>query len=323
MMISLFVALHKQEHGKCRDFLDLIALLQNLCGIAYTCRSNRLLACGSERSCRAMTGMRKGRELRNASGRICFMGKLARCSLMGTLFVQGLFSQQSAATFGTTVVILAGLRGSVYLIPKNTTVLPDFERDPVQRVGEVWTNELNIQPRHWRAGFPGLTERFEWFAIDYSGRFWVADPGRYTFALLSDDGSRLFLDDTPVIDNDCQHPPDLRIAAVQLAGGGHRIRVSYFQGPRDCLALVLAVAGPDQRWKLFNVREFKPPSNPEDWHFPIASSLVLVAATPEEAALTMNGLAERLSGGDPTERFWVRSKTDRGCREPAVRVCGQ
>jgi hypothetical protein len=257
------------------------------------------------------------------------MGKLLRWSFVGMVFVAGLFAQQTveeattSATFGTTVVIPAGLRGSVYLIPQNTTVLPDFDRDPVQRVGEVWTNELNIQPRHWRAGFPGLTERFEWFAIDYSGRFWVADPGRYTFALLSDDGSRLFLDDTPVIDNDCQHPPDLRIAAVQLAGGGHRIRVSYFQGPRDCLALVLAVAGPDHRWKLFDVREFKPPSNPEDWHFPIASSLVLVAATPEESSLTMNGLAERLSGGDSTETFWMRSKTERGCREPAVRVCGK
>ena len=67
-----------------------------------------------------------------------------------------------------------------------------------------------------------------------SGHFWIAHrPGRYTFALLSDDGSRLFLDDTPVIDNDCQHPPDLRMAAVQLEGGGHRMRVSYFQGPRE------------------------------------------------------------------------------------------
>jgi hypothetical protein len=144
-------------------------------------------------------------EPRNAVFRIYFMGILLRCSLMGIALVSGMFAQHngdepmpSAATFGTTVVIPAGLRGSVYLIPKDTTVLPDFERDPVQRVGEVWTNELNIQPRHWRSGFPGLTERFEWFAIDYSGRFWIANPGRYAFALVSDDGSRLFLDDTPL-----------------------------------------------------------------------------------------------------------------------------
>ena len=119
------------------------------------------------------------------------MGGLWRYSLLSTVLVGCLFAQQTVADFGTTVVIPAGLRGSVYLIPKNTTVLPDFERDDIQRVGEVWTNELNIPPRHWRSGFPGLTDRFEWFGIDYKGRFWIANPGRYTFALLSDDGSTL------------------------------------------------------------------------------------------------------------------------------------
>jgi hypothetical protein len=257
------------------------------------------------------------------------MGILLRCSFTGVAFVGNVFAQQNAdepitssATFGTTVVLPAGLRGSVYLILKNSTVLPDFQHDQVQRVGQIWTNDLNIQPRHWRAGFPGLTDRFEWFALDYSGRFWIANPGRYVFALLSDDGSRLFLDDTPVIDNDCQHPPDLRIAAVQLEGGGHGIRVSYFQGPRDCLALVLAVAGPDGQWKIFDVREFKPPSNPEDWRFPATSSLVIVPATPAEASLTTDGLTQRLLGGDSNGKLRIGSKANQGCGAPAIRNCG-
>jgi PA14 domain len=230
--------------------------------------------------------------------------------------------ESTTATFGTTVVIPAGLRGSVYLVPKDTTVLPDFEHDSLERVGEIWTNELNIPPRHWRAGFPGLTDRSEWFAIDYTGRFWIADPGRYTFALLSDDGSRLFLDDTPVIDNDCKHPPDLRFAAAKLEGGGHRIRVSYFQGPRDCLALVLAVAGPDRRWKIFDLREFKPPSNPDEWRFPSASSLVLVPTEPQEASLTIEELLKHLSQNGLNGESEIKSRASRSCRfEPAVRVC--
>jgi hypothetical protein len=174
-------------------------------------------------------------------------------------------------------------------------VLPDFEHDPLERVGEVWTDMLKIAPRHWRSGFPGLTDRFEWFAIDYTGRFWIETPGRYTFALLSDDGSRLFIDDSPIIDDDCQHSPDLRVAAVKLEGGGHRIRVSYFQGPRDCLALILAIAGPDQQWKPFDTREFKPPSNPEDWHFPNSSSVSVVPTTPAEASLNIHDIL-RLAG---------------------------
>src|SRR5438309_2147499 len=127
------------------------------------------------------------------------MGSRALCLLAAITLIGGVSAQEAGnqspsdlPSFGTTVVISGGLRGTVYFIPKNTRVLPDFERDPVQRVGELWTEALNIPPRHWRLGFPGLTERFEWFAIDYNGRFWIDKPGRYTFALLSDDGSRLF-----------------------------------------------------------------------------------------------------------------------------------
>lgn len=231
-------------------------------------------------------------------------------------------SLSADVTFGTTVVIPSGLRGVVYFIPKNTTVLPDFQSEGVQRVGEIWTNELNILPRHWHSGFPGLTDRFEWFAIDYTGRFWVAHPGRYTFALLSDDGSRMFLDGSPVIDNDCQHSPDLRIAAVQLEGGVHSIRVLYFQGPRDCLALVLAVAGPDRQWSIFDLREFEPPSDPAEWSFPTDRPAVVVPTTPEEASLTVDLLTKQLRKDAPRDDLDIKSKADRGCRTPAIRICG-
>jgi hypothetical protein len=142
--------------------------------------------------------------------------------------------------------------------------------------------------------------------------------------LLSDDGSRLFPDDTTIIDNDCQHPPDLRIAAVKLEGGGHRIRVSYFQGPRDCLALVLAIAGPDQQWRVFSTKEFKPPSNPDDWHFPAASSVTIVATTPGEASLTADALFQQLTDADPNQKPGSKSHLGKGCSfAPPVRVCSK
>jgi PA14 domain len=258
------------------------------------------------------------------------MAHRALCSIAAITLVGGVSAQEAGnqpashlPTFGTTVVVSGGLCGTVYFIPKNTTVLPDFERDQVQRVGEVWTDALNIPPRHWRLGFPGLTERFEWFAIDYNGRFWIDEPGRYTFALLSDDGSRLFLDDIPVIDNDCQHPPDLRIAAVKLEGGGHQIRVSYFQGPRDCLALMLAIAGPDRRWRVFSTKEFKPPSNPEDWHYPAANSITIVPATPDEASVTIDDLFRKLTDTDPNEKFVINPLARKGCLAQPIRSCGK
>jgi hypothetical protein len=230
-------------------------------------------------------------------------------------------AQPPEASFGTAVVIPGGLRGTVYLIPKDTFVLPDFAGDGIERVGEIWTDALDVSPRHWRSGFPGLTGRFEWFAIDYSGRFWIDKPGRYTFALLSDDGSRLFLDETPVIDNDCMHPSDVRIAAVQLTGGVHSLRVSYFQGPRDCLALVLAIAGPNHHWRIFSTKEFKPPSNPDDWKFSASNSVSIVPVTPEEASLSTKHLLDRLKETNPNESS-NKLKSVRGCTIwPAVRTC--
>lgn len=216
-------------------------------------------------------------------------------------------------SFGTTVVVPGGLHGTVYLIPNDTAVLPDFEHDGLQRVGDIWASELAVAPRHWREGFPGLTHRFEWFAIDYGGNFWVDQPGRYVFALVSDDGSRLFIDDVPVIDNDRQHSPEIRLTAVQLQGGGHRVRITYFQGPRDCLALVLAVAGQDGAWHLFSTADFKPPSNPEEWHFPASNLVTLVPVRSQEAAITIAKLFKQLEEADRKPKFTLSTKSSRGC----------
>jgi len=207
--------------------------------------------------------------------------KLSALCAWGVLLTSACLAQEpsepaaGAAVFGTTVVVPGGLHGDIYFLPKDTMQLPDF--DGVKSVGAIWTSELNVPPRHWSAGFPGVTDRFEWFAINYTGRFWIEQPGRYSFALLSDDGSKLYIDDNLIVDNDCQHPPDTRKATVTLSGGLHRIRVPYFQGPRDCLALMLAVAGPDGRWRLFNTEEFKPPSNPEDWKYATPAELSVPA----------------------------------------------
>jgi hypothetical protein len=176
------------------------------------------------------------------------------------------WAQNSASpmpTFGTTVVIPSGLRGEVYYIPWDSERLPDFAK--LKSRGTIYTVSLNVPERNFREGFPGVTERFEWFAIDYSGRFWIEKPGKYRFHLLSDDGSKLYIDDRLVIDNDGIHPPEERSGRVAMEGGIHRIRVSYFQGPGGGVALVLRVAGPGEQLRVFSTDEFHPPPNPEDW----------------------------------------------------------
>jgi len=175
--------------------------------------------------------------------------------------------EEPTAIFGTTVVIPSGLRGFVYYIKHNRTQLPDFTK--LKPAGlAIYTAALNLPPQNFMEGFPGVTKRNEWFAIDYTGRFWIADPGTYTFALLSDDGAKLYIDDQVIIDNDGVHAPLEKTGAVDLAGGLHRIRVSYFQGPKYQIALVLKVAGPGQEPRVFSTDEFKPPPDPGQWRFP-------------------------------------------------------
>ena len=184
--------------------------------------------------------------------------------LAGALLAAG--QEQPPVSFGTTVVQPGGLEGVIYHISSRSKAIPDLRK--IKPRGKIYVSTLNIPLRDFTEGFPGVTKRLEWFAIDYTGRFWIEKPGVYRFALTSDDGSRLFIDDQTVVDNDGVHPAATKSASVELAGGIHRIRVQYFQGPGLQVALVLEIAGPDEPLRVFSTDEFKPPANPEDWKFP-------------------------------------------------------
>ena len=171
--------------------------------------------------------------------------------------------EQSTYTFGTTVVSSSGLQGRIYHLRRNTRRLPQFER--MRPVGTIYTKSLKVWPRRFEEGFPGLTKRLEWFAIDYTGRFWIEKSGGYRFSLLSDDGARLLIDGQTVIDNDGLHPPESASATAVLTQGVHDVRISYFQGPRFSVALVFAIAKAGEAWRIFNTDDFKPPPDSAEW----------------------------------------------------------
>ncbi len=63
----------------------------------------------------------------------------------------------------------------------------------------------------------------------YEGFIKVPANAVYHFYLSSDDGSRLWIDEDLVIDNDGLHGDDEKTGAVALQSGYHRIRLSYIQ----------------------------------------------------------------------------------------------
>jgi hypothetical protein len=162
-----------------------------------------------------------------------------------------------ANVFGTSVAIPNGLEGKIYFIPP-VNKLPNLKR--LKAVGTIYTKVLNVPLTEFREGFPGITDRFEWFAIEYTGSFYVADPGNYNFRILCDDGSKLFIDGKLVIDLD--HVGTFAgDGSLQLTAGLHDLRLDYFQGPRYHLELILNVRRPGGRLQLFNTDDFKPPTD--------------------------------------------------------------
>ncbi len=142
------------------------------------------------------------------------------------------------------------LLGRVYVLPLETRRLPDF--DTLPPAGAVCLDRLDVSERSGYPSFPGVSNRTTWFGVDLQGAFVVEQPGVYTFRLTSDDGSKLIIDGTQVIDNDGFHQTRVLERSVQLTAGTHTIDVPYWQGPGP-LALILEVARPDGPFEAFRV----------------------------------------------------------------------
>ena len=75
---------------------------------------------------------------------------------------------------------------------------------------------------------------FEWFGVRWTGSVHVDQPGTYTFDTASDDGSKLTVNGTVVVDNTGMHETSDRAAAVTLpAAGDYPVVLDYQQGGGD------------------------------------------------------------------------------------------
>lgn len=128
-------------------------------------------------------------------------------------------------------------KGEIYLLVVNTQKLPDF--NTLTPIGTLFTSAIDISSRSFTDPFPGVpSDRFEWFGVRYQGPLTISEVGDYNFRTLSDDGSKIFIDDVLVVNHDGLHGPSSSPrATVNLNKGVHTLRVEYFQGPRTQIAL--------------------------------------------------------------------------------------
>ena len=88
-------------------------------------------------------------------------------------------------------------------------------------------------------------ERKDKFAFLFNGYIKTAKDGIYTFFTSSDDGSKLFMDDIEVVNNDGEHGTQEKSGRAALKKGFHKIKVVYFDsgGGNDLKALMQKECG--------------------------------------------------------------------------------
>jgi mono/diheme cytochrome c family protein len=75
-----------------------------------------------------------------------------------------------------------------------------------------------------------LCKKEDNIGLRFRGYLDVPQDGLYTFYTISDDGSRLFLGRTLVVNNDGTHPPQEASGALYLKKGKHALTVEWFEG---------------------------------------------------------------------------------------------
>ena len=139
--------------------------------------------------------------------------------------------------FDTGVMAGHGLIGQVYVPGGPIHQMPDF--DLLTPVYTFVTTNLDVPNRVYTEGFPTPEMQYvvEDFAIRFRGELAIDTPGLYHFGLYSDDGAKLYIDGTLVVDNDGIHGPKGEKGIITLTAGTHPVEIHYFQGPRHSIAL--------------------------------------------------------------------------------------
>ena len=125
-----------------------------------------------------------------------------------------------------------GVAASYYVLPNDTAILPDFNGL------ESYATSI-----HERIDFPSTngefadTGRNDDFGVVWTGWLDIPTSGNWTLGTESDDGSRLFIGDEVVVDNDGLHGMQSRSGTIGLDAGRHAIRIEFFErgGGAGCI----------------------------------------------------------------------------------------
>ncbi|OUJ71422.1 PKD domain-containing protein [Hymenobacter crusticola] len=133
------------------------------------------------------------------------------------------------------------------------------------------------------------------YALQYTGYITVPTDGQYTFYTSSDDGSKLYIGSTQVVDNDGGHDFREQTGIIGLKAGTHAFTVSFFQngGGQN---LVVSYAGPGLAKQQIPATAYKRVSNTTA---PANQAPVANAGANQSITLPTNSTTLIGSGTDP------------------------
>ena len=161
-----------------------------------------------------------------------------------------------------------GLLGKIYYLTKvdhkkqfggnlRNATLQDYYDFGFVVDADIYLTDINVSPRAFDVGFRlpddsivkdlDGNELFEWFAIKLDG-FLSLPAGDYDFAILSDDGMSISLNDATIVRDDGVHAPRLACARAPVnfaADEAKKIDLEYFQGPRFKISMQLLIRAHD------------------------------------------------------------------------------
>ena len=136
------------------------------------------------------------------------------------------------ALLPSTLCLLAGLQDELRpgLLGEYYTIGEEFDDFPALGARKPALRLLDPEIKFQRTSRAfGQTDLTVFFCVRWTGHLRVANAGRYTFYLASDDGSRLLLDGNLVVNNGGLHGYEEEKGEVELSAGDHELRVDYFQ----------------------------------------------------------------------------------------------
>ena len=146
-----------------------------------------------------------------------------------------------ASALSSQVQVPRGLNSKFYSTPRSIDKLPQFPVDKTfPLLKEASVAALNY-PSSSNFGNLGLTTRFIGL---FTGFITVPSSGKWTLSSESDDGSKVYVDDFLIVNNDGPHPMKEVSSSIDLAKGSHSIRVEFFNGDGPG-GLVLRWSGPN------------------------------------------------------------------------------